>query len=182
MSRASFRSKIITGFILVIACFALAYLLATPQWDKYKIAKNQLEVAVEQEQQLSESLAAIDSFVNTFNNSSTSVGITNQALPPRDSDTAGFVSSLSALAGQSGVVLGDMQFEEQASNDKQAAPNSIRVIKVNMTASGTYLSFKDFMLRLENHLRLVDVQKITLASDDSGVLRYQLILTTYYQK
>ena len=45
-----------------------------------------------------------------------------------------------------------------------------------------YNSFKDFMIRLENDLRLIDVGHVTLKVDDNGLIQYQVNMQTYFQK
>ena len=182
MAAASFRNKVITGIVLLLACFLVAYFVATPFWHKYSDSKQQLQSTQKQISQLNDQLASVANFVNTYQSYSQQSAAADKALPPGGADTAGLLSSLNSVAAAAGLTLADIQFQEGGTSDKPAAPNAIQVIHVDLAASGPFLAFKDFMLRLENNLRLFDLDHVSMSADGSGVIHYQMVLKTYYQK
>ena len=179
----SFRSKALVITLLVVACFAVAYFLTIPKWDAYKVAQNQLATLQNQNKVLTDSLATVQSFVDTFNQHQQDVTTLNLALPAKSTDSANFTNSLNQISQSSGIALGALQISEPVvSVDNPPAPNSIQVEVIHFSGSGSYASFRDFLSRLENNLRLIDVNKISFKADDLGQVEFDVDGQTYFQK
>lgn len=181
MAQATFKSIVTTSAIIIIACLVVGYFVTLPQWNKYSLAKDQLAAMQNENKRLSAALSSIQSFVDTYNARKSEAPTVTLALPVRSSDLANFTASIGDLAKSSGVTLSNITVETSPSTGA-AADNSIQVVPINLIASGSYASFRDFMIRLAGHLRIIDVGHIGLRSDESGFLQYQIHLKTYYQK
>jgi Tfp pilus assembly protein PilO len=183
-AQSSLKSRVLSGTIIVLICIVLGYFVTTPLWNKYKVAKSELTTAEMQNEQLRETLAQVQIFLGTFQNNQENVAIAGLALPSHI-DYANFMSSFGDLANASGIALQDFNVNNIAVAAAVEAPknNAIQSQRISFIASGSYPSFKDFILRLENHLRLIDIERITVASNEtSGLLEFQVYIKTYYQR
>lgn len=182
MEKSSLKSSTIIGGVLLLMCFAAAYFLTKPQWDNYSVLHAQVVQAKSEQAKLQQDLSALQNFLNDYQSHSKDVSTANLALPVKDADTADFVGALGDLAKAAGVALEDFQMTEKSVIGKPSPDNTIQALEINLTAAGSYPSFKDFMMRLENHLRLVDIEHISVKADDAGQIEYQVTMRTYYQK
>jgi Tfp pilus assembly protein PilO len=177
----SLQSKIILGLILIIGCFAVAYFFMTPQWTRYSQAQATLKAKQAESMQLNQALNSLQAFVATFNDHQKDLAKVNLALPAGSSDLPNMLTSLSTLAQASGLTLSNFTLEQGTGSEKPAPANTIQTARINMTATGSFESFKDFMVRLETDLRITDVDHVTIKAENSQI-QYDITLRTYYQK
>ncbi|HTL39705.1 MAG TPA: type 4a pilus biogenesis protein PilO [Methylomirabilota bacterium] len=172
------------GIVLLIACFLAAYFLALPRWNKYQLSIAQLHDAQAQNDQLNQSLSSLQSFLDTYNSHAQDRVLASQALPTQNVDTADLLTGIDALAKASGVNLKSLELGSSSNSAAQKAivPNSIVTQPITMTLDASYPAFKDFITRLQNHLRLIDIQSVSFKIDDAGLLQFDVILKTYYQQ
>ncbi len=183
MTNSSLQSSTIRLIFMVVVCFAVGFFALKPQWEVNVERRAALAIAQEQHDQNKKSLESVQNFLKDYDQHNTDVTTTNLALPVKDVDAGNFVSGLGDLAKASGITLSNLQINPTSTAvDQTPIANSIQTQGINFTASGSYPAFKDFILRLENHLRLVDIKRVTLKEDDSGLIEYQIELTTYYQQ
>ncbi|MEJ0021786.1 MAG: type 4a pilus biogenesis protein PilO [Candidatus Doudnabacteria bacterium] len=181
MAQVTFKTIIYIAILLILACFGVGYFLTTPQWSQYSIGKAQLAKVQSDNVQITSDLASVQSFLDDYQTYQKDADTVNLSLPIKSSDMANFAASLGDLAKSSGVVLSNIAIQETPTTAATTV-NAIQVIPVSLTASGTFASFKDFMIRLEDHLRIVDVGHVSLKTDENGLIQYQMNLQTYYQK
>ncbi len=186
MPQTSFRSFATTATILIIALLWAAYFVTVPQWHKYQDSKQAQLTAESDNGNLKLALSSLQGFIDSYHQQTKNVSTVNASLPAKSEDMANFTASIGGLAQASGVVLSDFSIEGDSNVlsrfKKTPLENSIQPVAITFTASGSYPSFKDFILRLENHQRLVDINHITLRQDENGQIQYQVSLKTYYQK
>ncbi|HEX9503785.1 MAG TPA: type 4a pilus biogenesis protein PilO [Patescibacteria group bacterium] len=180
---SSAKSYSLLAVILILVCIVLGYMIMTGYYPGYTLAQGRVANASADNARLKKALDSSASFLSTYQNQSKNSSLLNLALPVKNSDMANFVSSLSGLATQSGITLANLQVTY--SPEVGVAQNSIRTVDLNMIVSGPYLSFRDFMTRLEEHLRIIDVNKVTFSNASGGAgtpaLQYQVHMRTYYQ-
>lgn len=178
----TFKSIYVIVF-LIMACFGLGYFVAYPQYTKYSAAKAQLAILQADNEKLNQDLAAIQSFSDSFKSHQQESATASLALPAKSSDLGNLLASLGDLAKSSGVALSNVNITDTANTASSAvSDNSIQVVPIALSASGSYPAFKDFMIRLQTHLRLVDVGHVSLKGDEAGQVQYQVNIKTYYQK
>jgi Tfp pilus assembly protein PilO len=176
----------VVALILVVSILIGGYIIFTRTYPDYQLGAQQVANAATENQNLTEALASVQEFLASYENHKANSELANLTLPARNVDMANLVSSLSRIAGLSGVSLSNFQISNP-STQAVATPNSIQIQKLTLSVTGSYLSFKDFMNRLEEHQRLVDVSAIALNSTESSpvgtpILEYQISLNTYYQQ
>lgn len=183
MAQTTFKSITITAAILIIASFAVGYFVTTPAWAKYSQNKTALSKANTDHENLQQSLAAMRSYLDSFKSRSKDVTTANLALPVKSLDIANLTSSIDGLAKASGIILSNFSAQETRGISEAVKPeNSIQAVTISLSATGTYASLRNFILRLESNLRIMDLSHIALKADDSGVIQYDINFNTYYQK
>lgn len=177
------QSKVVTGALLLVACLGVGYFFTNQQWIAYNQAKTEVSQKQAQQQQLNDALASVQAFISSYKSRLSDASMVNLALPAKSSDLPNLLSSVEEMAKASGVVLSNFQISDPATaTGKPAAENSIQTQTINLAASGSYASFVNFMTRLQSNLRLMDLEQVTVSSDESGQLQYNINLKTYYQK
>ncbi len=176
----------IAALILVLACIIGGYVVFTNYWKEYNASKNSLAEAKANNARLISSLNSVESFLEAYDEQQENVPMVNLALPSKQVDMANFISSIATVAQSSSVVLSGVQITDPTNNRPVPIENTIAPQTISLSVSGTYLAFKDFLLRVEQHLRIIDVKHVTLGGGSTGqgpqVLQYQLQLQTYYQQ
>lgn len=180
------QSKIAVGAMLLLACLGVGYFFTAGQWTAYNQAKADVAQKQNQQRELNEALASIQSFTAAYKARLSDASMVNLALPSKSGDLPNLLSSIEEMAKAAGVSLSNFQITDSGTvtgaGQKPALENSIQTQKVDMVASGSYASFVNFMMRLQNNLRLMDVDHVTVRADENGQLQYNIQLRTYYQK
>jgi Tfp pilus assembly protein PilO len=182
MGKTTFRSVAVTGVFLILTLFWVSYFIAKPQWDKYSENKSLLAKADMDHESLKRALSSLQGFVDSYKQQSENVAVVNLSLPLKSQDLANFASSVGELARASGILLQNFSIVETQAKEKAQSENVMQSIDIGLAATGSYPSFKDFILRLESHQRVMDVYHVSLKQDDNGTVQYQINLKTYYQK
>ncbi len=182
MELATITKRIRIIAVLLLASIGTGYFFTYKAYNNYVSANSELGQIQHQNQDLNDSLSKVDQFLAEYENGKKNAGTAELALPAKSSDIPNILGGLGDLASASGIVLASFNMTEPEDIDP-AASNTIQVINITLGGSGTYASFEDFILRLENHLRLMDIDRINIATQgDSNNFQYQLSLKTYYQK
>jgi Tfp pilus assembly protein PilO len=183
---SSAKSSSLLAALLIIVSIVVGYLLLTKYWPAYTLAQGQYTNTAATNTRLKNALASSKTFLSTFESQSEQAAMLDLALPVEDPDMANFVSSISALAQASGVTLTNMQISPR-NEDFVAADHAIISQEISLNATGNYLSLKDFILRLEEHFRIIDVEEILVSNSGTAgagtpPLQIQVKLNTYYQQ
>jgi Tfp pilus assembly protein PilO len=182
---SSAKSYSLVAAFLVLACLVTIYVIFSKYWNEYTLAKAQYTNTQFENDRLKKALHDSESYLETYENEAGNIEKLSMALPEEDSDMANFISSLSQLATQSSVSLNS--FSVATVTSTVPAENAIGVEEITFNVSGSYPAFKDFLNKLQQHLRIVDIYHVTLSSAGSEgvgtpVLQYAVKLRTYYQK
>lgn len=177
----STKPKIIIGLILVIACFGVGYFFTIPAWQKYSIAKNSLAQTQSESVDLTQALGAMKDFIAQFTTHQSDADKVSRALPSQYPDLTNLLGNLSSEAQASGMVLSSFGIQTETDSKPKLA-NTIQTIKVDIAASGSYESFRDFLMRLETSLRITDVDHVSVKASEIGQPQFQMSIRTYYQK
>lgn len=170
--------------VIILVLIGSGYVIFTNILPDYDLAKLQFNKAEADNQTYNQALSSVQSFLEKYQEQQNNSTLANLVLPDGDSDLANFITGLSHVAQQSGVVLSNFQIDY--SNETARVAYSIQNQNVSFSANGSYSSLKNFIVRLENHMRLVDVYHVTLNTIDSSInssnLDYEIRLRTYYQQ
>jgi len=102
------------------------------------------------------------------------------ALVPVRKDSAEIVSAVHAIAGDSGVQLGELRTTET----KAAGAEQYKTLSLTMDVAGSYASMRQFLASLEQYVRLLNVDTIEASVDASNEaqLRFTIRADAYFIK
>lgn len=180
----NFQSKSLASIILIIIALILGYFVVMPRWTSYSEARTQLAAEKDTQEQLKKAQSDITAFLAEYNQHTSEAALINGVLPLSETQIQNVLKSLEDLTKGSGISLGQLTVENRPDTDISAAqPNAIQPMDLSLSVTGEYPAFKDFLVRLENTLRIVDVKSVTISTDqESNKNKYDLKFRTYYQK
>lgn len=174
--------KSLTLFVLVIFDIAVAYFLVYPFWNKAMLSKSELTRSEIDHAKFVLVQGESQSFLDQYRSLSSDAALVSAALPVKDVKTPNLLALLDNFAQAAGLSLANISLVDKPAEQTVVAENTVQAQEVDLAVSGTYPSFKDFVLRLQSSLRLIDIEEVSLQVDDQGNINYQLKLQVYYQK
>ena len=179
------QAKGLYPILLVIVAIAISYFFTYPQWGGLSVNKASLAVAEQQNSRLKDSEAQLNSFLNDYRSNAEVREKAGKALPLKKSEVESLLANLDKFAADSGISVDSTAFTEagQASGVR-ASLYQLTYVEVNMAVSGSYPSFRAFLMNLENSLRIFDIHNLNILSGngESGTLDYRIVARIYYQK
>lgn len=117
---------------------------------------------------------------------------------PGDSDVPNLIVQIDAIAKESGMNVGnvDIVVSDQKGTSKAEAARSggttnqektavdYKVVTIGLEMSGDYTALKKFLQTVEENIRLIDIESITLSTKSQegtgSVFEFNVVLNTYY--
>jgi hypothetical protein len=114
-------------------------------------------------------------------------------LMPNNVDNVRLIVDMDAMAKRySSAGLKNISINKNIEGDNSNGSNGAQVsnksvtgynyLTVGFTITTTYDKFVDFLLDLENNLRLADVTNVSFSSNDNGVYDFSVAVRTYWLK
>jgi Tfp pilus assembly protein PilO len=194
------NKKLITNLLIFAALFLAVWFGILPVWSEISTVRAEIkskEGTVNLERQVIEKLNSINQVLDS---QKSSVERLEQAIPTTESKPE-LLSIMENLASQNGLSLKGVNIEvapEDTAAAKRSArtPDSISLKKIiiDISASGSYSSFKSWLDAVEKNLRITDISKITFKipekKSDTGafepnidpVIDYSVAMTAYVLK
>jgi len=184
-------SRILPIFAVLIA-FGLFFGYINPTYSG-EIAKISAQI-----REYDSALAAADQFAAKENELSQQQASINQdglkrleTFLPDGVDNVQLILDLDALAARSGVQLSNFDIEQSASTASAPAmtepgtlsletSNPTESLRLSVSATGTYQSFRTFLSAVEQSLRILDVDEITVTDSTTGVYTYTATFRIYW--
>jgi len=181
MELSSITNRIWIFILLLIACLGVGYFFTLSTYNNYQTEKQLLHQSQQRNGTLEQGKNRLEQFLGSYEERKADKSILDRALPVGNADIPNILAGIGDLAASSGVSLTTFQIDEPVTTEG-VPPNTIQTVIVNLGGGATYASFEDFIVRLEQHLRIMDIQRINLVSQEGGIMQYQLSLKTYFQK
>lgn len=179
----NFHLKSLVGLILVVVVILAGFFLVKPQWSTYKVARAQLATEQQKNLALLKAQKDLNTFLDDYNKHTDEAAKINLALPLTQVQMQDVLQSFDQMGKLSGVTLADfLPALSQDDTQVAGAANSIQPVDLEITVKGSFVSFSDFLKRIESSLRIIDVKTVTVQSTEEGENTYHLKFTTYYQK
>jgi Tfp pilus assembly protein PilO len=180
-------SKGATTILLVILILAAGYFGVYSFWNNLNSARANFDIVKTENDKLKKAQADMNAFIAKYNSNRAQAEMANRALPVGDPDVAILLDNFSKLTAESKISLLDFNVTEQGSSDESTVPNGVQPVEVTAQMVGNYESFKDFLLRMQRNLRLMDIMSVEInldegANDGGRTMRFTLRLRTYYQQ
>lgn len=180
----NFQSRSVIATFLVLGTIFMGYFAIRPQWKNFTESNKKIESARAEKSRLEKAQDDANKFLEEYNEHVDEVKVLGTALPLNEVQVENILASLHNLASQSGVALASLTTVSLPDSDPLgAASYSIQPLDYNVSISGSYEGFKNFILNLEKSLRVMDVRNITVqGSENANDYSFTLGFRTYYQK
>jgi len=174
------KQLIITGVIIVVIIFGVwlgyeQYQAVAAQQKDVTTANNELESArqeLENLQKLSDSMSSMSVEINNV----------RQVLPASE-EIPDLLANLEAISVYSGVTFDSVAISSSdtvsavsSSGEEVAVPSGVKRLNLAVSVSGGYDNLKRYLHGVEQNMRLIDVNSITMGEGSV----YNLNMQTYY--
>lgn len=170
----------LTG-IMVVAIIMLGYMGVWTKWQTLNESKAALTKAQTENEKLKQQERDINNFLADFQQHSDKISLAERALPTKAPNTPVLLDNISNLASDSGLKVSQILINPLGKLESVIVPNEIQSVNLDITVSGDYLQFVEFLKRLEMNLRIMDATNVTVLRQEDGTMDYQMKLQTYYQ-
>ncbi|MCI0619679.1 type 4a pilus biogenesis protein PilO [Candidatus Wolfebacteria bacterium] len=177
--------RLITPIILILAATALYIWYINPTYADVRTLRTeeaQYDAALTRSQEL---IAVRDALLTTYNAFPTRELERLQRMLPDHVDNVRLILDIDNIAAQYGMALQNISIGEAASRggDIGADTSPTGAITLSFTVRAPYDSFQNFLMDLEDSLRIVDVTELSFATaDETGLTGYTVTLRTYWLK
>jgi Tfp pilus assembly protein PilO len=167
------RQVILATAAAVIVTLLFFLILLKPKLNEVSKTKSDVEQARQQEQTLQVELQHLQAVRKNAPDTMAKLAALSQYLPSTP-DLPGFIQLIQDAATQSGL---DLQTIAPSTPATLSTATGVETIPVTLTAQGGFFRIEDFLARLENLQRVVEVRTINL-TPTSSPLSSEVILTT----
>jgi Tfp pilus assembly protein PilO len=181
--------KGIFSIIAVVVAGFLFYLYIDPTYTEIKVLRAEeatLNTALSRALELQSTRDQLISRYNTFSPEDLA---RLEKLLPDHVDNVRLVLDMDSLASQYGMRVRNVAIEKQddkkkTTRTKQVGPDerTYESMVLSFTVTGDYSTFRSFLKDLEQSLRLVDVESVGFAANDTGLYDVTVGLRTYWLK
>jgi Tfp pilus assembly protein PilO len=175
--------------ILPLTTIAIIVWFIMPEYDNLTLAK--ADRAAQEESLTSKQayLTKLNKLKEKYDEAKGLVPRVDQIFPSTP-DIPNLLAEVPDIAGRNGMNVTNIAFSDTkgASTDDATAPaESYKSMLINLSVSGSYDSFKNFLRDMEKELRIMDVQSVQFVvpsiSDDSSTekeMSFTLGIKTYF--
>ncbi|MBI2633947.1 MAG: type 4a pilus biogenesis protein PilO [Parcubacteria group bacterium] len=179
--------SIFAGIALIGAAAFVFFNVAFPTWQRVGNLRSEVGEKEAVRDQLSGLVAKAQELLSRFDNLNQEAQPISRALPS-DPRLPEVLAIINTLALQNKLSLTQVNFEEVLSRlgaaNRESRPRPAP-LKVLVTLSGQYTDLKNWLKAVENELRLMDVEEISIqpisVAGGQGQLNFAVTLTVYYQ-
>ncbi|GEM_PF-2783064 len=174
------KQLIVTGVMVVI--IVVGAWLGFEQYKAVAAQQDKVTVAAEELQAAEQELADLKELSNTMDSMSVELNNVRSSLPAGE-DISDLLANLEAIAVYSGVTFDSISVatsgEQTAiatTGEEVATPAGVNRINLAISVTGGYQNLKKYLHGIEQNLRIIDVNSISIS--EGGV--YLLNMQTYY--
>lgn len=171
------RFNITIIFILVIVGVGIG--LIRPQYQEFQILQLEIEKSEYQIRRQNERLKHLRSLSDELKEYQTELSIIDVALP-KETFLPLLFDFIQKTSSQNGLLL-----EEISASVAPPAELNIQEIVIDLSLSGSYSSFKDFLYSLENSARLIEVASLNFSSpkeQEALTFNFELTIKTHFKE
>jgi Tfp pilus assembly protein PilO len=176
-------TKSAVTFLMVLVILAVGYFGVYSQWSKLGDARAAFDQSKQQNELLKKTESEFRAFLTTYEANKSKAEVAERALPTGDANIPVMLDNFTRMVAESGMVLSSISFASTGVEQTTApTPQSIQTFDVDINITGSYEAFKDFLLRTQRNMRLVDILTMNIGTvEGENRLNFTMKLRTYYQ-
>ena len=191
--------KIVISLISLLVGITLVFVFIVPNWSSIKILRFEVGIleqdVVDLEKLLSETRQIKEKYIQAEEDAKRIF-----LAIPKQRDLPYLLIQFEALAASNGLLLESIEFSQaeevskkkpvQTTTKSQVENTFLKISHINLSLSGSYSAFKNYLVALENNIRSMDVYSIGFApygySDAFGgfasdIFEFTSEIVVYYQ-
>lgn len=190
-------NKNATPLILIVLSIGIYFTFTRIKIEEFKsvqLVNDQYKEAIDNSEQL---LAVRDSVLETYNKIDPEDQERIEKIIPNNVDNVRLIIDVNGIATRHGLVMKNVKTDTNKANqsgslppeqgdsmnpDGSAPAASYGTATLSFDVNGAYQGFQDFLRELEASLRIIEVSKITLKSNDTGNYEYNVEIKTFWLK
>lgn len=183
--------SLIVSLILLIGALVVFFTLDWPIFSQIRQINKKIAQEQVQYDEQAKAVQTAKSIVAQYNGLK-AVSNTISLSVPRGTEIENVIAQLNNLASQSGLEVQGINFETPSLptlKDKKAATNIAkenRILRLTLSLSGSYESFKTLISSIESNIRLMDVKTISFSSaggegQGGNRFNFKVGIDAYYQ-
>jgi hypothetical protein len=191
-----------TATILIVLAIGIYFTFTRGLWNEVKAVQqvnNQYTTALTNAEQL---IKVREQVLKSYNNLSQDNRVRLDKMIPNTVDNIRLIIDLNSVAVRHGFALSNIKAVTAASTERSAAGTGSAVsarsrtvqstqvagianptldtVSVTFGVTAPYLEFISFLQDLEANLRIMDISRLTVSADDTGLYNFQIELKTYW--
>ena len=170
--------KRLASLILIIFSIGIFYAYINPHYKKIKelrVEKAQYENVLDKAKELRQVREELATTLASFKKSDLEK---LEKFIPLEVNIARLINDIDALASKQGIKIKTIKTEEKAG----AKDTNYKLVELNFAADMPYQKLAVFIRDLEDSLRMIDVVKVSIKTDETGNIKNNLTLRTYWLK
>jgi Tfp pilus assembly protein PilO len=177
--------KSIVPIILVIVSIGVFFAYVSPAYGKIKTLRaevGQYNEALDNSRELQKLRDGLISKYNTFSPSDVE---RLEKMLPDTVDNVRLIMDIASIADRYGMSVKNVSVEEETGEESgEIGPDDrpYGSMLLDFSVASTYENFEQFLMDLEESLRVVDVVSLSFRSTNSGTYDYSVSLRTYWLK
>ncbi len=185
----SARNSILEITLLVVICSLFTWFVVLPKLAEYNTKKDLLSTIKESQNKMADDLQIMRTLASDLKVHQKDVQILDDALP-LDGKALYLEFLVRQLAESSGVILGDLNVNSKSNaviaGDTTLLANpykvtrSLQKLSGNAFVTGTLAQLVNFLKKMENSGRLLQVSALEISSAQAGSLGMRLTFDSYY--
>jgi Tfp pilus assembly protein PilO len=172
-------SRAYLGACLVAIAGIIFWILLMPMYDQVMLQRDAIAQRGDILQNRNSIIANISALTQQYAQRSSDIARFTSIVPTEKSAPE-LVSSLQALANNNGLQITTIALSGGVNQDK----NPYQEQSIDIGVNGTYPAFKNFLLALENNIRIIDIISFDAApvGDNSSIISFRIKGNAYYLK
>jgi len=143
--------------VIIIGLIAASYFLIWPKYQEFNVKRQEVEFTDEEFRVKEEYLLNIENNLKELSKYSEEISKIDSALPS-DSSIATLLNYFQKESSQNGLILKQIDISDFFSQEAAAA--KVPKIPLSLIVSGSYNSFKNFVLAVYRNSRLIEIKSI----------------------
>lgn len=169
------------GIILILLALGVMNFWTRPLWVSTRVSlreKEELETTLSRFQELKR---VRDDLLEKYNSiSKEDLGRMEEFLP-QNQEAGLLLVNLESLSASSGVLLRNIEVQTQREEEPLPLGEPQR-LPLSLSFSSPYATFRSFLKVLEEHRRLIDVERISFSAGGADSYEFSVQAHTYWQK
>ncbi len=188
------KVKNIIIFLCFLASIVIVWQFSLPLWDSVDFQKSRNSSLKQEVDKMEELVNKLKELTLVYDQKKADAERLEKFLPIGENG-AGILNSVEMMGAQAGIIVDSVDWAQKKEEDGRARKGATEgltgalqagneVLAVNIGAAGTYEGLKNFIVNLENNLRLTEIKQIKLTPKGEGggnIFDFDIIAEMYYQ-